>query len=75
MGLMSAVAALVYAARLNAATPKAGVNFELDAIAACFVGGASVTGAVRRGNVWGTQFHPEKSGDAGLRLLKAFGEL
>jgi len=44
MGLMSAVAALVYAARLNAATPKAGVNFELDAIAACFVGGASVTG-------------------------------
>lgn len=44
MGFMCAVAALVYAARLNAATPKAGVNFELDAIAACFVGGASVTG-------------------------------
>ncbi len=44
MGLMSAVAALVYAARLNAATPRAGLNFELDAIAACFVGGASVTG-------------------------------
>lgn len=38
-------------------------------------GGVAVTGAVRRGNVWGTQFHPEKSGDAGLRLLKAFGEL
>lgn len=44
MGLMSAVAALVYAARLNAATPKAGTGFELDAIAACYVGGASVTG-------------------------------
>ncbi len=44
MGLMSAVAALVYAARLNAATPKAGVNFELDAIAACYVGGAAVSG-------------------------------
>ena len=44
MGLMSAVAALVYAARLNAATPKAGTGFELDAIAACFVGGASVSG-------------------------------
>ena len=43
-GLMAAVAALVYAARLNAATPKAGVNFELDAIAACYVGGASVSG-------------------------------
>ena len=38
-------------------------------------GGAAVTGAVRCGNVWGTQFHPEKSGDAGLRLLKAFAEL
>lgn len=38
-------------------------------------GGVAVTGAVRRGNVWGTQFHPEKSGDTGLRILKAFGEL
>ena len=38
-------------------------------------GGVAVPGAVRRGSVWGTQFHPEKSGDAGLRLLKAFGEL
>ena len=35
----------------------------------------SVTGAVRRGLVYGTQFHPEKSGDTGLRLLKAFLEL
>ncbi len=34
-----------------------------------------VTGAVRAGNVYGTQFHPEKSGDTGLRLLKAFAEL
>ena len=33
------------------------------------------TGAVRRGLVYGTQFHPEKSGDTGLRLLKAFAEL
>ena len=38
-------------------------------------GNVDVTGVVRRGNVYGTQFHPEKSGDAGLRLLKAFGEL
>ena len=38
-------------------------------------GNVAVTGAVRSGNVWGTQFHPEKSGDAGLRLLKAFSEL
>ena len=38
-------------------------------------GNVSVTGVVRRGNVYGTQFHPEKSGDAGLRLLRAFAEL
>ena len=37
--------------------------------------GLTVTGVVRRGVVWGTQFHPEKSGDTGLRLLRAFGEL
>ena len=34
-----------------------------------------VTGVVRAGNVYGTQFHPEKSGDTGLRILKAFSEL
>ena len=34
-----------------------------------------VTGVVRSGNVYGTQFHPEKSGDAGLALLKAFAEM
>lgn len=38
-------------------------------------GNVAVTGVVRCGNVYGTQFHPEKSGDAGLRLLKAFAEL
>ena len=38
-------------------------------------GSLAVTGAVRRGNVWGLQFHPEKSGDAGLRLLRAFAEV
>jgi hypothetical protein len=37
--------------------------------------GLTVTGVVRSGLVWGTQFHPEKSGDTGLRILKAFGEL
>jgi len=44
MGFVSAIAALVYTARLNVATPKAGNGFELDAIAACYVGGASVSG-------------------------------
>jgi len=37
--------------------------------------GLPVTGVVRSDLVWGTQFHPEKSGDTGLRILKAFGEL
>ncbi len=37
--------------------------------------GIPVTGVVRSGSVVGTQFHPEKSGAAGLRLLRAFSEL
>jgi putative multiple sugar transport system permease protein len=44
MGVLAAVAGIVFAARLNAGTPKAGNGFELDAIAACFIGGASVYG-------------------------------
>lgn len=46
MGVLAAVAGLVVAGRLNAATPKAGTNFELDAIAACFIGGASASGGI-----------------------------
>lgn len=37
--------------------------------------GARLTAAVQRGNVFGCQFHPEKSGDVGLKILKAFCEL
>ena len=37
--------------------------------------GIPVTGAVRNGNVFGTQFHPEKSGNEGLQILKAFAEI
>ena len=46
MGLLAGLAGLVTTARLTAANPKTGVNFELDAIAAAFIGGAAVTGGV-----------------------------
>lgn len=46
MGVLAALAGIVYASRLNAATPKAGTNFELDAIAACYIGGASASGGI-----------------------------
>ena len=37
--------------------------------------GFDVTASVENGNVYGTQFHPEKSGDVGMRILKAFCEI
>jgi putative multiple sugar transport system permease protein len=46
MGVLSAIAGLIVSARLGAATPKAGTNYELDAIAACFIGGASASGGI-----------------------------
>src|SRR6195952_603219 len=46
MGALAALAGLGFAARLNTATPKAGAGFELDVIAACFIGGASAYGGV-----------------------------
>lgn len=46
MGVLAGLAGLIFAARLNTATPKAGLGFELDVIAACFIGGASASGGV-----------------------------
>ncbi len=46
MGVLAALAGMIVAARLNTATPKAGVGFELDVIAACFIGGASASGGI-----------------------------
>ena len=44
MGLLSAVAGMITMARMNSANPQAGTNFEMDAIGACFIGGASAYG-------------------------------
>ena len=46
MGFLSAIAGIVLAARNASATPKAGDGFELDAIAACYIGGAAASGGV-----------------------------
>lgn len=46
MGALAGLAGIIVALRLNSATPKAGVGFELDVIAACFIGGASASGGV-----------------------------
>ena len=44
MGLLAAVAGMITVARLNSANPTAGNNYEMDAIGACFIGGASAYG-------------------------------
>jgi putative multiple sugar transport system permease protein len=46
MGVLSAIAGVACASRLNAASPLAGKDFELDAIASCFIGGASASGGI-----------------------------
>ena len=46
MGVLAGLAGLIVAARLNSATPSAGNSFELDVIAACFIGGVSASGGV-----------------------------
>jgi putative multiple sugar transport system permease protein len=46
MGLLAALAGIIFTGRLNSATPKGGTNFEMDAIASCFIGGASTSGGV-----------------------------
>ena len=48
MGMLTAVAAIVTTSRAGAGIAQAGTMFELDAIAACFIGGAAVTGGIGR---------------------------
>lgn len=51
-----------------------GYNSE-DLIVYSNYGGLTIPGIVKRGNIIGAQFHPEKSGDIGLEILKNFGEM
>ena len=46
-----------------------------DSVIATAEYGKTVTAAVAKGNVMGCQFHPEKSGEVGLRILRAFCEM
>ena len=48
---------------------------EEDAVVATAEYGAPLTAAVEKGNVFGCQFHPEKSGKVGLEILRAFSEM
>ncbi|MBM7845867.1 multiple monosaccharide ABC transporter permease [Herpetosiphon giganteus] len=51
MGVLAAIGGMIFTGRLNSATPKAGDGFELDAIAAVFIGGASASGGI--GTIFG----------------------
>ena len=46
-----------------------------DSLIATAEYGRDLTAAVQKGNVYGCQFHPEKSGNVGLKILKAFSEV
>ena len=46
-----------------------------DIIAYYERGGSKINAAIANGNIWGVQFHPEKSGEVGLEFLKAFSNL
>ena len=46
MGMLAALSGILFASRLRSASPAAGNGFELDAIAACFIGGVSAGGGV-----------------------------
>ncbi len=48
---------------------------DCDSVVATTEYGAPLTAVVSKGNIYGCQFHPEKSGDVGLKILKAFSEI
>ena len=60
--------AMVYFVHSYTAVPER----ENDRLADSVYAGQRISAAVRRGNVWGCQFHPEKSGSAGLTIVRRF---
>ena len=60
--------AMVYFVHSYTAVPER----EADRLADSLYAGQRISAAVRRGNVWGCQFHPEKSGSAGLTIVRRF---
>lgn len=63
--------ASVYLVHSYAVTPEN----DSHRLADCFYNGRRISAAIRKGNVYGCQFHPEKSGEAGLRILDRFCRL
>ncbi|MDR1391725.1 MAG: sugar ABC transporter permease [Clostridiales bacterium] len=46
MSVLAAIAGIVFSSRTNSASPQAGINFELDAVTSCYIGGASASGGI-----------------------------
>jgi imidazole glycerol-phosphate synthase subunit HisH len=47
---------------------------DRDRLAYCVYNGAEVSAAIRKENVYGVQFHPEKSGKVGLKIISSFAQ-
>ena len=65
----------VYFVHSYAPVPPGGPQSAADGVVATCDYGGDVVAAIELGNIWGCQFHPEKSGSAGLSMLAAFVEL
>ena len=73
-GLMAAIAGIVLSARLNAGTPTAGRNMELDAIAAAVIGGTSMSGGSGKviGAIFGAMFMATINNGMSMMNMEAF---
>lgn len=76
-GFLNAIAGIVLAARLNAGTPQAGMNLELDAIASAVIGGTSMTGGIGKpaGAILGALIMATIDNGMSMMNLDAFGNI